>query len=1058
MDHQDHPLHRAAFWCVVLAALVCFGPALAPSSWGQPLPSPSAHTGDAIPHFVHQLWTADDGLPVNSINDLLQTRDGYLWLATYDGLVRFDGVRFTVFNTQNTEGLTTNRMAKLLEDREGTLWVGTETEGLVRFSEGTVKTYPVGATTGATQVDALAEDRKGNLWIGVEAGVLRLSPDETFTAYTMDDGLVGSPVRTILESRDGSLWLGTYSGLSRLKDGAFTNYTTEDGLTDGNVTALHEDDAGTLWIGTVDGGLNRLKDGAFTYYDTDDGLAHITVRFLHEDPEGRLWVGTKGGLNLLQRDTTSGDISFVSYTTEDGLSENDVSNIWQDREGSFWIGTQTGGLNRFTATPFEILSREQGLSNTTFLALFEARDGSMWIGAGCEGLNHLKDGRVRVYTMADGLSSNCIWSIYEDEEGSIWAGTYTWGLNRLKDGTFTVYGKKDGLPDGAILAIYQDRQENLWFGTSKGLARWDDGTFTTYTEDDGLAHNWVRAIYEDRAGNLWLGTNGGGLSRFDGRTFTNFTTAEGLSNDRVRSIYEDAEGTFWIGTEGGGLNRFKDGAFTAFMMEDGLLDNTIHQILEDRRGNLWMSSNRGLFHVSRSDLNTYADSGRKAALEVISYGKKDGLRNPELNGGFQYAGIETRDGRFWFPSVAGVVGIHPEDIQRNTLPPPVVIERVLVSNKPLAHRLPLTLAPDERSFEIEYTGLSLLVPEKVRFKYQLVGYDEDWVDAGTRRTAFYTKVPPGDYTFRVIAANNDGVWNETGASFSFTLAPFFYETPWFLALCVLALALMGYGAYRWRTRQLEVGKRVLEQRVQERTVALQAVNEELQSFAHTVAHDLKGPIFTIEGFLGLLQKDAASGDEKRVADDIMYIRRAARKMQGIIDALLLLAQIRKREVDWASLDMAFIVAEAQRRLALLIEQRQAVVTVAETWPTAWGYAPWVEEVWVNYLSNALKYGGESPQIELGATPEATGMVRFWIRDNGKGLTQEEQAQLFVPFRRLGKKGTEGHGLGLSIVQRIVEKLGGEVGVDSEGLPGRGSTFRFTLPMDGPPSPNEGYLA
>ena len=222
MDHQDHLLPRAAFWCVVLAAPVCFGLALAPSSWGQSLASPSA-----IPHFVHQLWTADDGLPVNSINDLLQTRDGYLWLATYDGLVRFDGVRFTVFNTQNTEGLTTNRMVRLLEDREGRLWIGPESEGLLRFSEGTVKTYPLGTTTGATEVNALAEDRQGNLWIGVQTGVLRLSPDETVTAYTMDDGLVGSPVRTILESRDGSLWLGTYSGLSRLKDGAFTNYTTE---------------------------------------------------------------------------------------------------------------------------------------------------------------------------------------------------------------------------------------------------------------------------------------------------------------------------------------------------------------------------------------------------------------------------------------------------------------------------------------------------------------------------------------------------------------------------------------------------------------------------------------------------------------------------------------------------------------------------------------------------------------------------------------------------------------------------------------------------------------
>ena len=546
--------------------------------------------------------------------------------------------------------------------------------------------------------------------------------------------------------------------------------------------ALLEDREGNLWIGTDGGGLNRLTDGVFTSFAEKQGLSNDTVNALHEDREGSLWIGTNlGGLNRLK------DGRFTSFTTREGLSSDFARALYQDREGSLWIGTAGGGLNRLKDGLFTAFTTRQGLSNDTVFALLEDREGSLWIGTD-NGLTRRRNGRFEVFTANMGMSNDCVLALHEDREGSLWIGTFAGGLNRRKD-----------------------------------------GRFTAFTTKEGLSNDTVNVIHEDRQGNLWIGTRGGGLNLLKDGRFTVFTKKDGLSDDQVFTIHEDREGSLWIGTYGGGINRLKNGRFTAITSKQGLFDDVIHRIIEDDRGDVWMSSNRGIGRVSKQELDEVAD-GRRAHLTSVVYGTADGMRSAECNSGAS-AGWTTRDGRLWFPTIRGVVRIDPNHLPTNLLPPPVAIEEVRVDEKVAEPSGSLRLLPGTQTLEVHYTALSLMAPAAVRFRYRLEGFDEAWVEAGARRTAYYTKLPHGTYRFRVIASNNDGLWNEEGATLALTVAPRFHETVWFRTLAVLFFALVGPLFHRFRVRLLNRQKAELERLVAARTAEVEAANGRLAQLA-----------------------------------------------------------------------------------------------------------------------------------------------------------------------------------------------------------------------------------
>ena len=768
----------------------------------------------AITQYGHDVWQAESGLPQNSVLAIAQTPDGYLWLGTEEGLARFDGVRFTTFDKRNTPALRGNTVSALLADRSGSLWIGTNGGGLTRLKNGRFTTLTTKDGLASNAVLSLYEDREAGLWVGTDGGGLNRLKDGRFATYTVKNGLADNAVFSICEDQNGSLWFATHAGLSRLQDGRFTSLRRQDGLPDPYVRAVYPDRGGNLWIGTNGGGLaERLKDGRLVTYTVKDGLSSNAVWCVYEDREGTLWIGAgDGGLDRYRNGR------FTAYTTKQGLSSNGIWSIYEDRESSLWIGTTGGGLNRLRDGAFTTYTSQEGLSNDVVLPVYEDREGNLWVGTAA-GINRIRAGHITSYTTKNGLSNDFVFSICQDEKGYLWIGTRH-GLSRFAKGKFEVYTAENGLPNDVVTSSYVDRQGALWFGTRGGLTEFKGGKFVTYTIRDGLSSNNVQSIVQDRAGDLWAGTGGAGLIRFSNGKFTVLSTKNGLSNDVVRSLYADDDGNLWVGTHGGGLNRLKNGKFTSYTTQNGLFDDVVFQILDDGLGSLWMSSNKGIFRVSKRQLDAVAQ-GSARSVDSVAYGPSDGMKSRECNGGFQPAGWKTREGLLCFPTTKGLAVIDPRSLKLDSLPPPVVVEQVVADKRSFGPLTGARIPPGDGKLEFQYTALTFLSPEKIRFKYILEGFDRDWTEAGSRRAAYYTNIPPGKYRFRVVASNRDGVWTGTGASFEFCLEPHFHQTLWFQLLSGVLVITLGLGVHRLRVRQLNSREQELSRRVAKRTRELQ---------------------------------------------------------------------------------------------------------------------------------------------------------------------------------------------------------------------------------------------
>jgi len=794
----------------------------------------------AITQYVHDVWGTDSGLPQDSVLAVAQTPDGHLWLGTEEGLVRFDGVRFTVFDRSNTPQLQSGVILALLTDSHGDLWIGTRGGGLLRYRQGQFSTFTTRDGLSSDAVLALCEDSEGKLWIGTDGGGLTRFSDGKFQTYRTRNGLLSDTVFALAGDSQGSLWVGTHSGLNRIEGGRITGFTTRDGLPGNDIRSLRADRAGALWVGTNGGGLARLRDGNLATYTSREGLSSNIIQSIFEDSDGNLWVGTGGGGVDRFRDGR-----FDAYDSKSGLSSDNVWCIYQDHERSLWVGT-AGGLNRFRDGLLTAYTTREGLSNDVVLPVFQDHEGAMWIGTNGGGLDRFKDGRFTTYTTKNGLSDNMIFSLGEDTEGDLWIGTRK-GLNRLHHGHVIRYSAKDGLPDGVVMSIYRTHDGSLWLGSRGGLGRVSGGVFKTYTTKDGLSTNHVLAMAEDSRGALWIGTLGGGLDRLQDGYFTAYTLKDGLASNVVLAVYPDAEGTLWIGTDGGGLQRLRGGRFTTYSTHNGLFDDTVFEIIEDHRGNLWMSSNKGIFRVSKQAFDDL-DRGKTRSLTTIAYGVGDGMKTKECNGGFQPAGLRASDGKLWFPTAKGVVSVDPAALKANTAQLPVDIDQVLIDTKSFQASDPIDAPPGKGQLEFHYTAPSFVAPDRIRFRFKLEGFDREWLEAGSRRVAYYTNIPPGAYRFRVIAANGDGPWNEAGASVAITLRPHYYQTTWFYLACALALAFAALLLYRLRVHHLKAREQELLLLVEERTrelrqefaqreraeVALRQSEEQFRQLAETI--------------------------------------------------------------------------------------------------------------------------------------------------------------------------------------------------------------------------------
>lgn len=754
--------------------------------------------------YVHDVWRVEDGLPLDQVRDIAQTPDGYLWLATAKGLTRFDGARFVTFDRRSTPPLRMDDVMSLCVDREGALWLGSEGGGLARWRQGDLVVY--GAADGLVfeSVGEIVADREGTIWIGTRGSGLYRFQGGRFRAFTTRDGLANDHVLALAPDRSGDLWIGTRGGVQRLSQGTLREtLTTRDGLSSDVINALHEDRQGALWIGTFSG-LHRREGGRLTRVTLRDGLTHDLAGELAEDANGNLWISTFGGGLTRYRDGR-----FSSFRQKDGLTDDLLTSLLIDREGSLWIGTWQAGLNRLRDAPLTTFGTKEGLSHDLVRAVHEDAGGALWIATEGGGLNRLQDDRFRTYRSRDGLLSDLVFSLLADRAGRLWIGSYNGGLNRLEDGRFTTV-PTPGLPRNEfVTCMLEDRSGAVWLGTfGGGVRRLADGRSTAFTHREGLSNDYVWALAEDAAGGVWIATSKGLTLHRDG-VFRVFGTAEGLPDLGVWSLHADRDGDVWAGTESG-LARVRDGKVFSFTTVQGLrFDEKIMQVLDDDEGHLWLGGYQGLLRVRKSELEEVA-AGRRKAVTSELFGVADGMRSATCEGGTQPAAWRGRDGRLWFATTKGVVRVDPRRLHRLP-PPPVSMEEVVVDGERLpgdAAGAARPLPPGRQQYEFHYTSLELGAPGRLRFRYRLDGVDDDWVDAGARRTAYYTSVPPGRHLFRVTASRGDDLWNEAAATFEFRVRPRFYQSGWFLAACGAAVALLGWAGHRYRLRRVLEVERV----------------------------------------------------------------------------------------------------------------------------------------------------------------------------------------------------------------------------------------------------------
>ena len=766
------------------------------------------------PQYVATVWRTEEGLPQNSVNEMVQDHEGYLWIGTFGGLARFDGDRFTVFPSVDAPGFPSVRIRSMYESKSGDLWVGTVDGGLIRLHDGVPATYTERDGLPSLFIRSIREDAAGRIWINTSRGIA-LFAGTKLEPYISHQGRAVNEF--YLQERDGSMWF--HSGTDVVRFGA-----------DGSVAILavhkpdgflvHEARDASVWLGwpEPDYRLVHYSQRIFSEVQLPPlSRSQMTGRSpmlaMAEDGNRDLLMLTPAGLVRVEGDKLS--LPEALPWTANGGDVPKLRSFLVDREGNYWVGTIGSGLFRFRRTPLTAYGSKEGLSDSSFSALFQDQQGRFWLGG--DSL-YWSDGNK--FHLFPGIVN--VRAINQTREGDMWFGGYG-GLYRWRLGVL----KRFDIGATAVRSIYQDRRGVLWIGAIMedqpgGLFRFRNGKLE---QIPGISD--VRKIIEDQDGSLWIGGLEGLWHIRDGNTEL-YDHKQGLSNDAVYDIYQDSTGTFWLATYGGGLNRFRDGRFKAITTREGLPNNMLLYILEDENRNLWLSSNQNIFRLRLSELNDFAE-GKISSIFPVSYGVSEGMRSSECNGG-NPAGWKAEDGSLWFPTLRGVVAIDPNAGSR--FPPPVVLEEARAKKLALAHDRETSIGRADNTLDFRFTALSFSAPEKARFKFRLEPFDKDWVDAGTRRDAHYTNMPAGKYSFQVVAANSYGIWNQTPARVNFVIQPAYYETNWFRLLCVAALLGILWTLYQLRLRHLaHQFNLTLDARVNERTrIARELHDTLLQSF------------------------------------------------------------------------------------------------------------------------------------------------------------------------------------------------------------------------------------
>lgn len=956
----------------------------------------------AAPWFM-RVWQVDDGLPGDNVTGVAQSEDGYLWIATQSGLARFDGI--TIKEVNLPVGRAHPIIRALTLARNGNLWLALDGGTVVRYDR--VNARQFGGADGLPRlplVDAF-EGADGAIWISyLDGSVSRILGDEV-KRFGGENGLTGSGTCSLAAGASGELWFAKGGQIGRYGGERFAvQFTVPERYV--QILAAR---AGGMWICA---GNRLLKYGAdsnlveVAKIPVDAAVVRPTA--LLEDQEGGVWIGTAatglfryGGAVIEPMETSHGRIRTIA----------------QDREGNIWVGTDGGGLNRLRQQVVEVQGRADGLPFDTVRSVGEDRAGTLWVVTQNGDVANNWGGTWQTVGAADGWPGGQATCVACDPSGVVWFGTYSHGLYYLKDGRFSVVRRRDGLLGTSVRCLLADQAGNLWitFSGDAVLQRWHAGKFQNFALREGSKA--VRALLEGGAGQIWLANMDAELLRVEGDQVVVVTPLAGESPRPIRSLAWTADGSLWIGYSSAGVGRLKAGKFSLIGEAQGLLDNSICSLMADRRGWFWFGSDHGIFRVSQTELHEVAE-GQAEALNAESYGKDDGL--PSLQGyyGHSPGAALTRDGRVLIPTHSGLAIVHPDRVHTNRVAPPVLIESVLVDNRELLAAGParkLVLPPDYKKLDIHFTAPSFIEPEKVRFSFQVRGWDEEWTESSDERSASFSRLPAGAYVFRVKAGNNTGVWNEAGAELSFQVLPFFWQTWWFRLAAVGILLVLTYAAVRFiALRRLRKKMRWLE--------AENALQRERARIARDI-HDDLGAHMTQISLLAELTEQAI-GKPEQAGDHVRQIATMSRRGIKALDEIVWAVNPRNDTVadllDYAGQYAVNFLNAAGLRCRL--EFPAEPVTSALSAEVRHGLFLALKEA----LHNAAKHSRAS---EVRLTVRLTAAEMVWlVVDNGCGFAQAPGDALADGLRNMQ--------------QRLVE-LGGSCTITSK--LGAGVTIQFTVP-------------
>ncbi len=987
----------------------------------------------AVHEYDQRSWQHEHGLPAGDrVYAILQTRDGYLWLATQAGLARFDGRNFTVFDHVNTPEMVSDDCRTLAEDNAGNLWIGTR-EDLLCKSGKRFTSFLGKLTEDFIPYAPLCASRSGGVWVGGVGCLTRLQGNSVKT-FLLDEAVpaAGSQVTSVREDPGGLVWVGTTTGLARFdaRQERFVPGTRKAGFENRSVFDLWKSPSGPMWVFSAEYLPTPGKQAPklfLAHGNTQEELrdkAPWHGSFLAGEPDGTLWLpGGDGGIHRYR----DGALEFVPLLR---IKADYALCAFPDREGNLWVGTDASGLERWTHRKFASYDAKDGLAHDNVWSICRGRDGSLWFGTD-GGVTQFKDGKFRTLKRPDGSVHANVRAVAEDAEGTLWIGTMR-SLECVRDGLSTPIDFGGEWFEAKIRALRPARDGSMWVGTVRGLTRLHHGQKTKYTRAEGLGSDEVRTIVEEPSGDLWVGTLGGGLSRFHNGRFTTLTTTNGLSSNNVWVLDLDPDGVLWIGTEKG-INCFKDGRVFAFTKAEGLPDNLVNFIVSDDFGRLWIGHDRGIYRVHKSQLREVALKQR-TSVQAITYDESDGLPGVETNGQkSDPSACKTPDGRLWFPTTLGVAIVDPARLAHDETPPLAAVEEVRANGAPVlstspqpssaneaarslpARGLDLQLPPGgARVLEFHYTANTFVAPEKARFKYRLAGLDDHWIDAGTRREAYFTDLHPGDYRFELKACNHHGLWQESSATVAFSVAPFFYQTWWFYVLCGSGVcALVGAGVV-WRVRELH---RIYELQ------RLNALNEQRRQIARDIHDELGSSLTHIMQLADPARTQSAENRQSLPAARIASIAGEAVDNIGEIvwannpeyDTLEdLAAYLREHAASFfadsgVTVELNFPETVPSRAVTGLF-RRHPVLVLKEA------------------LQNVSKHSGAKRVSVRLALAERS--LELSITDDGIGLGTKPKART-------------GHGLG-NMRQRVVE-LKGTLELNSP--PGKGTQIRIIVPLE-----------